>query len=135
MTRTDMSKTLSLRRAFDLEILRREDKRLAREERDRAQQEADHAAASALCDILASDPDFLRERGLKLERTRYAVTLDHPDFRLRAYFEAGEASVSSADKRTATTPTAAPRKQGVATSVSGALDLFAHYLADESASC
>lgn len=135
MTQTDLSKTLSLRRAFDLEILRREDERLAREERDRAQQEADHAAASALYDILASDPDFLRERGLKLERTRYAVTLDHPDFRLRAYFEAGEASVSSADKRTATTPTAAPREQGVATSVSGALDLFAHYLADESASC
>ncbi|MCA6224994.1 MAG: hypothetical protein IM653_05160 [Phenylobacterium sp.] len=135
MTRTDLSKTLSLRRAFDREILRREDERLAREERDRAQQEADHAAASALHDILASDPDFLRERGLKLERTRYAVTLDHPDFRLRAFFEAGEASVSSADKRTATSPTAAPRKQAVATSVSGALDLFAQYLADESPSC
>jgi len=86
---------------------------------------------SALYDILASDPDFLRERGLRLDRTRYAVTLDHDAFRLRAYFEAGEASVSSADKRTATTPTAAPRKQAVATSVSGALDILAQFLADE----
>lgn len=135
MTRTDLSETLSLRQAFDLEMHRREAERLEREEKERAQQEADHAAASALFDILSSDPDFLRDRGLKLERTRYAVTLDHATFRLRAYFEAGEASVSSADKRTATTPTAAPRKQAVATSVSGALDLLAQYLADESASC
>lgn len=135
MTRTDLSETVSLRRAFDRELHRREDERLAREAKDRAQQEADHAAASALYDIVASDPDFLRERGLKLERTRYAVTLDHRDFRLRAYFEAGEASVSAADKRTATTPSAAPRKQAVATSVSGALDLLAQYLADESSPC
>jgi hypothetical protein len=126
-----VTEKLSLRQAFDLEIHRREAARLAREAEERAQQEADHGAASALYDILASDPDFLRERALRLDRTRYAVTLDHDAFRLRAYFEAGEASVSSADKRTATTPTAAPRKQAVATSVSGALDILAQFLADE----
>lgn len=131
----NVTERLSLRQAFDLEMHRREAERLAREEQERAQQEADHSAATALYVALESDPDFLRERGLKLERTRYAVTLDHESFRLRAYFEAGEASVSSADKRTATTPTAAPRKQAVTTSVSGALDILAQYLADESSSC
>jgi hypothetical protein len=135
MTRTTVTGRLSLRQAFDLEIHRREDERLAREERERAQQETDHAAATALYDILDSDPGFLRDRGLKLERTRYAVALDHAAFRLRAYFEAGEVSVSSADKRTASTPTAAPRKQAVATSMSEALEILAQYLADEAPSC
>jgi len=130
MTGTDK---LYLRQAFDQEIHRREAERLSREAEERAQQEADHGAASVLYDILAADPEFLRERGLRLDRTRYAVTLDHEAFRLRAYLEAGEASVSSADKRTATTPTAAPRKQAVATSVSGALDILAQFLADEAA--
>ena len=130
-----MTERLSLRQAFELEMHRREAERVAREEQERAQQEADHAAASALYAVLAADEGFLRERGLRLERTRYAVTLDHEAFRLRAYFEAGEASVSSADKRTATTPTAAPRKQAVATSVAEALDILALYLADESPSC
>ncbi|MFM1960472.1 MAG: hypothetical protein RL588_1989 [Pseudomonadota bacterium] len=130
-----VTERLSLRQAFDLEMHRREAERLAREEKERAQQEADYAAASALYAALDEDPDFLRERGLKLDRTRYAVTLDHEAFRLRAYFEAGEASVTSADKRTATTPTAAPRKQAVATSVAGALDILAQFLADESPSC
>ena len=130
-----VTERLSLRQAFDLEMHRREAERLAREEKERVQQEADYAAASALYAALDEDPDFLRERGLKLDRTRYAVTLDHEAFRLRAYFEAGEASVTSADKRTATTPTAAPRKQAVATSVAGALDILAQFLADESPSC
>jgi hypothetical protein len=130
-----VTERLSLRQAFEVEMHRREAERIAREEMERAQQEADHAAASALYEALASDPDFLSERGLRLERTRYAVTLDHEAFRLRAYFEAGEASISSADKRTATTPTAAPRKQALATSVSGALDILAQFLADESPSC
>lgn len=135
MTRMTVTERLSLRQAFDLEMHRREAERLAREETERAQQEADHAAASALYAALAEDPDFLGERGLKLDRTRYAVILDHEAFRLRAYFEAGEASITSADKRTATTPTAAPRKQAVASSVAGALDVLAQFLADESPSC
>jgi hypothetical protein len=59
------------------------------------------------------------------------VILDHDDFRLRAYFEAGECSVTSADKRTATTPTAAPRKQETVGSVEAALDVLAQFLADE----
>lgn len=133
MTRTTMTLGLSLRQAFEAEIDRREADRLARESEERAQQEADHAAASALYAALAEDPGFLGERGLHLDRTRYAVTLDHRDFRLRAYFEAGEASVSSADKRSATTPTAAPRKQAVAASVEEALVLLAQFLADETA--
>jgi hypothetical protein len=135
MTSFSVTERLSLRQAFEAEMHRREDERLAREDRERAQQEADHAAASALYAALDEDPDFLRERGLKLNRTRYAVTLDHECFRLRAYFEDGEASITSADKRTASTPTAAPRKQAVATSVAGALDILAQFLADESFSC
>ena len=131
MTRTTLTGALSLRDAFAAEMGRREVERLAREARERAQQEADHAAASALFDALDADPNFLAERGLTLDRTRYAVTLDHADFRLRAYFEAGEASVSAADKRTATSPAPAPRKQASAASVEAALALLAQFLADE----
>ena len=64
-----VTERLSLRQAFELEMHRREAERIAREEMERAQQEADHAAASALYEALASDPDFLSERGLRLERT------------------------------------------------------------------
>ena len=85
--------------------------------------------------ILEGDPGFLGEHGLHLDRTRYAVILEHTDFRLRAYFEAGEASVTSADRRTATTPTAVPRKQAMAASVEEALILLAQFLADETPKC
>jgi len=131
MTRTTLTQSLSLRQAYKAEIDRREGDRLDREARERAQQESDHAAASALYAALEGDRDFLSEHGLHLDRTRYAVILDHRDFRLRAYFEAEEASVTSADRRTATTPTAAPRKQAMAASVEEALILLAQFLADE----
>jgi len=123
--------SMSLRRAFEAEHTRREIERQAREEADRAQQEADHARANQLYDALAAEPDFLAEKHLVLDRTRYAVTLDHEDFRLRAYFEDGEVSITSADKRTATTPTAAPRKQATACTIEETLDILAQYLADE----
>ncbi|HEX5380314.1 MAG TPA: hypothetical protein VFW47_17180 [Phenylobacterium sp.] len=122
---------MSLRDAFEAEHLRREKDRLAREDAERAQQEADHARANALFEALAAEGEFLTEKRLLLDRTRYAVTLDHDDFRLRVYFEDGEASVTSADKRTATTPSAAPRKQATVKSVAEALDVLAQYLADE----
>ena len=122
---------MSFRLAFEAEHTRREIERHAREEADRAQQEADHARASQLHEALAAEREFLNEKKLVLELTRYAVTLDHEDFRLRAYFEDGEASVTSADKRTASTPTAAPRKQVTVASVDEALNTLAQFLADE----
>ena len=66
-----------------------------------------------------------------VELTRYSVNVDHKDFRLRAYFEAGEINVTAADKRTATLPSAAPRKQQVVTSSHDALVVLAQFLADE----
>ena len=135
MTRSSLTQSLSLRQAYKAEIDRREGDRLDREAKERAQQEADHAAASALYAALEGDPGFLGEHGLHLDRTRYAVILEHTDFRLRAYFEAGEASVTSADRRTATTPTAVPRKQAMAASVEEALILLAQFLADETLKC
>lgn len=122
---------MSFRLAFEAEHLRRERERLAREDADRAQQEADHAKAQTLYDALAAEGDFLAEKKLVLDITRYAVTLDHDDFRLRVYFEDGEASVTSADKRSTSTSTAAPRKQATVASVEEALDVLAQYLADE----
>jgi hypothetical protein len=122
---------MSFRLAFEAEHLRREQDRLAREDADRAQQEADHAKAQALYDALAAEGDFLAEKKLALDLTRYAVNLDHDDFRLRVYFEDGEGSVTSSDKRTASTSTAAPRKQATVGSVAEARDLLAQYLADE----
>ena len=135
MTRDTLTQSLSLRQAYKDEIGRREGERLDREAREHAQQEADHAAASALYAAIEGDPGFLSEHGLNLDRTRYAVILEHRDFRLRAYFEAGEASVTSADRRTATTPRAAPRKQAMAASVEEVLILLAQFLADETPQC
>jgi hypothetical protein len=123
--------SMSFRKAFEAEHARREIERLAREEAERAQQEADHNRARQLHDALAAEQDFLNEKKLVLDHTRYAVTLDHEDFRLRAYFEDGEVSVTSADKRTASTATAAPRKQATVASVDEALDVLAQFLADE----
>ncbi len=57
--------------------------------------------------------------------------LEHADFRLRVYFEEGQSNVTSADKRTATTVTAAPRKRADIETVEEALEHLAQYLADE----
>ena len=122
---------MSFQRAFETEQLRRERERHAREDADRAQQEADHGRATALFEALASESGFLNNKSLVLDRTRYAVTLDHADYRLRAYFEDGEVSVTSADKRDLSATSAAPRKQAVAGSVDEALKMMAQFLADE----
>ena len=126
-----MTAPMPFRGAYEAELTRRETDRRAREEADRAQQEADHARTLQLHAALAAETAFLNEKHLTLDHTRYAVTLDHPNFRLRAYFEAGQISVTSADKRNTATPTAAPRMQEIVETVDAALGLLARYLADE----
>lgn len=132
MSQDKKDQTVSLRQAFFDELGRREIARRAREEAERAQQEADNGRAMELYDILAKEEAFLREKGLVLDHTRYAVTLDHENFRLRAYFEDNKASVTSADKRNTAHMSAAPRKQDTADTVDAAVLLLAQYLADES---
>ena len=122
---------MSLRQAFEAEHLRREQERVAREDEERARQEADHYNAQALHDRIAADAGFLADKGLQLELSRYTVVLDHADYRLRAYFEDGQINVTSADKRSASTPTAAPRKQEIVETVDDALAVLAVFLADE----
>ena len=122
---------MSLRRAFESEHARRDAARHAREEAERRQQEEDLARAEQLHDMVAEDQQFLKEKGLVLERRRYTVRLDHSDYLIDAYFENGAISVRSGDKRTATTPTAAPRKQQMVDTVEEALQVMAEYLADE----
>lgn len=124
---------MSLRQAFEAEHARRDAERLARQEAERQQQEADLARAAELRDLLQTDPAFLVEHGLTLtlSATRYTVVLDHADFRIQAYFEGGGIEVRSADKRTATSPTAAPRKQQSVETVEDALMVIAQFLADE----
>ncbi len=122
---------MSFRQAFDAERLKRDAERRAREDAERARQEADEARSVALYEILAADPAFLAEKKLTLDRSRYTVMLEHPDFRLRAYFEDGQVNVTAADKRSATTITAAPTKQEYVDTVEQALDVLARYLADE----
>ena len=123
--------SMSFRRAFEAEHARRDAARHEREEAERRQQEEDLARAEQLHDALAADIGFLREKGLTLDRRRYTVSLNHEDYLIDAYFEAGAISVRAADKRTATTQTAAPRKQQTVTTVEEALDVMAQYLADE----
>jgi hypothetical protein len=122
---------MTLKDAFDVEYARREMERRAREDAERQQQEEDLARAEQLYEALKADPGFLHERDLLVDRRRYTVSIDHRDFRIAAYFEAGRASVTSADKRTASTPTAAPRKQVWAESVDQALAAMAQFLVDE----
>ncbi len=121
--------TMSFRQAFDAERLKRDAERQARQEAERLRQEADEARAVELYDTLAADPGFLAERGLTLDRSRYTIIVEHTDFRLRAYFEDGVVSVTSADKRS--THAGAPTKQAQVDSVSAALVVLAQYLADE----
>jgi len=128
---TAETRSMSLRRAFEAEHARRDAARHAREEAERKQQEEDLARAEQLYNALADDDGFLKEKGLNLALRRYTVSLNHDDYLIDAYFEAGTASVRAADKRTATTATAAPRKQQTVNTVEEALDVMAQYLADE----
>jgi hypothetical protein len=132
MSQDNQGQAVSLRQAFFDELGRREIARRAREDAERAQQESDNNRAMALYQALAREEDFLREKGLILDHTRYAVTLDHENFRLRAYFEDDKASVTSADKRNTASLSAAPRKQETVDTVEAAVELMAQYLADES---
>jgi hypothetical protein len=122
---------MSFRQAFEAEHARRDAERRTREDAQRAQQEEDLARAEQLHDRLAEELIFLTEKGLVLDRQRYTILLDHPDYRLRAYFEAGSISITSADKRTASPGAVAPRKQQTVATVDEALDVLAQFLADE----
>jgi len=129
--RTRKPRALTLKDAFDVEYARREMERRKREEAERKQQEEDLSRATELQAALDADPAFLAKRELTADRRRYTVSLDHRDFRIAAYFEAGKATVTLSDKRTATTSTAAPRKQQVVESVEDALAVMAQFLVDE----
>jgi hypothetical protein len=122
---------LSLKDAFEVEHARREMERRKRDEAERRQQEEDLARAERLFEALTADPGFLASRGLAVDRRRYTVSLDHADYRLAAYFEAGKASITASDKRTVLAGSAAPRKQESVDSVEDALAILAKYLADE----
>ena len=132
MSRTTKSPAaLTLKDAFETEFARRETERLAREDAERKQQEADLASAQTLYDALSADGDFLKQRGLTVDIRRYTVTLDHADYRIAAYFEAGKANVTTADKRTANPGSTALRKRETADTVEDALRFMAQFLADE----
>ena len=130
-SRTRKPKGLTLKDAFEIESARREMERREREDAERKQQEQDLANAEALFGAVTSDPAFLVKRELIADRRRYTVSLDHKNYRIAAYFEAGKASVTLSDKRTATPGTAAPRKQETVESVEDALKVMANFLADE----
>jgi hypothetical protein len=129
--KTKKPRTLSLKDAFETEFARRAMERRARDEAERRQQEQDLANAEALLAALNANPEFLIDRQLVADRRRYTVSLDHEKFRIAAYFEAGVASVTSADKRVTTPGLSSPRKQEAAESVEDALRLMAQFLADE----
>jgi hypothetical protein len=129
--RSRKPKALTLKDAFETEFARREMERREREEAERKQQEQDLANAEALFAAVTSDPDFLVKRELIADRRRYTVSLDHKNFRVAAYFEAGRASVTLSDKRSVTAGTAAPRKQESVDGLEEALRVMAAYLADE----
>jgi hypothetical protein len=132
MTSETKKAVLSLKDAFDLEYARREMERRKREEAERQQQEEDLSRATELLAALQADNEFLHTRRLTADRRRYTVSIDHDDFRIAAYFEAGKATVTLSDKRTPATPgTVAPRKQQVVESVEEALAVMAQFLVDE----
>lgn len=131
-SKTKKQKSLTLKDAFEVEFARREMERRRREEAERKQQEDDFARAAELMAALEADPDFLSARALTADRRRYTVSIDHADYRIAAYFEAGKASVTLSDKRTPATPGAtAPRKQQTVESVEEALAVMAQFLVDE----
>jgi hypothetical protein len=129
--RSKKPKALSFKDAFIIEYERTQAERRESDEAERRQQEQDLANATELHDLLAADPDFLAKHGLSVDRRRYTVSLDHADYRIAAYFEAGRASVTSADKRMSAPGSAAPRKQESVESVEDALRVMAQFLADE----
>lgn len=130
--KTRKQKALTLKDAFEVEYARREMERRKRDEAERKQQEEDLARATQLLDALEADPEFLHARHLTADRRRYTVSIDHADYRIAAYFEAGKASVTLSDKRTPATPgTVAPRKQQTVESVEEALAVMAQFLVDE----
>jgi hypothetical protein len=124
--------SLSLRHAFEVEQARRESERHAREEAERRQQEEDLNRAEQLYDALMGDPLFLAAHGLAVDWRRYTVILESADFRIRAYFEAGEATITVGDKRNvAVAASPSPLKREEVDSVSDALRVVAQFLADE----
>lgn len=123
---------LTLKDAFEVEYARRAMERRKREEAERKQQEEDLERATQLLTALESDPDFLAEHALVVDRRRYTVSMDHQDFRIAAYFEMAKASVTLSDKRSPATPgAAAPRKQLTVDTLEEALAVMAQYLVDE----
>jgi len=75
---------------------------------------------------------YLRAHGLTVDWRRYSVHLESPDFRIRAYFEAGRATITVGDKRNvAVASSPAPLKSEQADSVAEALQVVAQFLADE----
>jgi hypothetical protein len=131
-SRRNAPTTLSLRDAFEVEQARREAERYAREEAERRQQEEDLSRAEQLYDALIGDPAFLAAHRLVADWRRYTVLLESPDFRIRAYFEAGQATVTVGDKRNvAVSATPAPLKREEVDSVADALRVVAQFLADE----
>ena len=130
-TRKGASRPLSLKDAFEVEFARREMERRKRDEAERKQQEEDLARATQLLEALQADPEFLAKRELTVDRRRYTVSIDHQDFRIAAYFEAGKASVTLSDKRTANPGAVAPRKQLSVETLEEALAVMAQFLVDE----
>ena len=129
--RSKKPKALTLKDAFETEFARREMERRARDEAERKQQEQDLASAEALLAAVNSDGDFLADRGLTADLRRYTVSLDHKNYRVAAYFEAGKANVTLSDKRMTSPGSAAPRKQETVETVEDALKVMAQFLADE----
>ena len=129
-SKTDLVR-LSLKDAFEAEQAKREAAQREKEEAERRQQEQDLARAEELEAAIRSDAMFLAEHELVLDRRRYTVSLDHVDFRIAAYFEAGHASVTAADKHTTLPGASAPRKREQVDTVGEALTVMAQYLADE----
>lgn len=123
---------LSLRHAFEVEQARREADRRARQDAERRQQEEDLGRAEQLYDALIGDPEFLAAHKLTVDWRRYTVLLESPDFRIRAYFETGRASVSVGDKRNvAVSSSPSPLKREEVETVADALRVVAQFLADE----
>jgi len=81
---------------------------------------------------LIADPAFLAAHKLTVDWRRYSVHLESQDFRIRAYFEAGQATVTVGDKRNvAIASSPAPVKSEEVGSVADALAVVARFLADE----
>ncbi|MDB5427547.1 MAG: hypothetical protein JWR47_3205 [Phenylobacterium sp.] len=132
MSSSAVTAGFSLRQAFEAEQARRESERRARDEAERRQQQEDLARAEELYDALVADPAFLHAHKLTVDWRRYSVHLESSDFRIRAYFEAGQATVTVGDKRhVAVSSSPAPLKSEEVGSVADALAVVARFLADE----